>query len=134
MRAAEAEQRRRQADLLADQQAALRRVATLVARAAEPAEVFSVAVGELAHSLGVDHVTLVRFEADESCVVLAARDRPGMPRNGRAVNGFTLDGDNISARIREAGSPARIDDYATATGPIADRCTSSVCAQGQGCR
>ena len=72
VRAAEAEQRRRHADTLASQQAALRRVATLVARGADPTDVFDVAVTELARSLGVDQVTLLRFEPDDTCVVLAA--------------------------------------------------------------
>ena len=48
LRAAESEQRRREADALAKQQAALRCVATLVARGAEPTEVYPVAVAELA--------------------------------------------------------------------------------------
>ena len=120
LRAAEAEQRRRQADVLAGQQAALRRVATLVARAAAPAEVFSVAVRELAHSLDVDHVTLVCFEPDDTCIVLAAQDRPGSPGMPQGER-LSLAGDNISSRIRDTGSPARVDDYTTATGPIATR-------------
>jgi len=49
LRAAESEQRRREAATLARQQAALRTVATLVARGADPAEVYPVAVTELAH-------------------------------------------------------------------------------------
>lgn len=121
LRAAEAEQRRREADLLAAQQAALRRVATLVARSADPAEVYAVAVDELAQSLGADHVTLVRFESDD-CVVLAARDRTQQVTAGLAAGErFALTGDSISARIRKTGLPDRIDDYATASGPIAAR-------------
>ena len=120
LRAAEAEQRRRQADVLAGQQAALRRVATLVARAADLQEVFSVAVHELALSLGVDHASLLRFESDENCVVLAALERPGRPGLTRGER-LSLTGDSVSARIRKAGSPALIDDYHTATGPIARR-------------
>lgn len=120
LRAAEAEQRRRQADALAAQQAALRRVATLVARGADPAEVYAVAVEELAQSLGVDQVTLLRFEPDGTAVVLAARDRPG---KDALVPGerLSLSGDSVSARIQQSGAPARIDDYTEATGPIATR-------------
>ncbi|NVN53898.1 ATP-binding protein [Mycolicibacterium hippocampi] len=120
LRAAEAELRRRHADTLAAQQAALRRVATLVARGAELSEVFSVAVNELATSLDVDHVTLLRFTADEECVVLATRDRPGRPGLAHGER-FSLAGDSVSARIHGTGSPARIDDYRAATGPIATR-------------
>lgn len=77
LRALEAEQRRREAAALATQQEALRRVATLVARGAEPAAVYPVTVTELARGLDVVHVTLVRFDADDTCTVLAAHDRPG---------------------------------------------------------
>ncbi|WP_304118940.1 GAF domain-containing protein [Mycolicibacterium bacteremicum] len=120
LRAAEAEQRRGQADELAGQQAALRRVATLVARSADLGEVYTAAVRELAHSLAVDHVTLVRFESEQTCLVVAAHDLPDVPGIGVGER-FPLTGDNISSRIRAAGAPARIDDYADAAGPIADR-------------
>jgi len=119
VRAAEADERRRQATTLAGQQAALRRVATLVARSAPPAEIYAVAVEELAHSLGVDHVTLVRFDADD-CVVLASRDLQGLP-GLVAGERFSLAGDSLSARIAHTGQPARIDDYHALPGPIAER-------------
>jgi signal transduction histidine kinase len=120
LRAAEAEQRRQHADVLANQQAALRRVATLVARSAQPEVVFAATVDELAQSVGADHVTLVRFEGEDTCVVLAALDRPGVP--GMQVGEhLSLDGDNLSAHIRQTASPGRIDDYDSAAGPIATR-------------
>lgn len=120
VRAAEAEQRRRQAARLASQQAALRRVATLVARGADPTEVFGVAVTELARSLAVDQVTLLRFEPDDTCIVLAACDRPGKPSLSPGER-LPLAGDSVSTRIRRRGAPARIENYDEATGPIADR-------------
>ena len=120
LRAAEAERRRRQADALAAQQAALRRVATLVAGGAELSEVFSAAVEELAHSLDVDQVTLLRFDADGTAEVLAARDRPGKPSLTPGER-LSLAGDSVSTRIRQRGAPARIGDYTVATGPIATR-------------
>jgi signal transduction histidine kinase len=120
LRAAEAEQRRRQADALARQQAALRRVATLVARGADPADVYPVTVTELARGLDVEHVTLVRFESDQSCTVLAAQDRPGR-ETLRTGERLPLDGESISGRIRRTGATARIDDYESVEGTIADR-------------
>ena len=69
LRAAESELRRREAEAshaeasaLAEQQAALRRVATLVARGVDPSEVYPAAVAELARGLGVDNVALLRYE------------------------------------------------------------------------
>ena len=105
---------------LAKQQAALRAVATLVARGAEPSEVYPVAVNELARGLGVEHVTLVGYDDDGHCVVLAtcdSRDRAGMTVGER----FPLDGQSLSSQIAGSGVPARIDDYSTAEGPIAER-------------
>ncbi|WP_422746607.1 ATP-binding protein [Mycobacterium sp. WMMD1722] len=104
---------------LADQQTALRRVATLVARGAEPAEVYPAAVSELAVGLGVEHVTLVSFD-DDGCVVLAARD--DIPRETLHVGErFALDGDSISARVLRTGGTSRIDDYESVPGSISER-------------
>jgi signal transduction histidine kinase len=127
LRAAEADQRRSEAEAsraaasaLAKQQNALRRVATLVARGAEPAEVYPVAVEELARGLGVEHVTLVSYEADDGCVVLAARDQPARP-GFAAGDRVSLEGDSVCAAIHRTGEPARIDDYTDAEGTLAAR-------------
>ena len=47
---------------IADEQAALRRVATLVARGAAPEEVFTAVAGEVGQLLGVELATLFRYE------------------------------------------------------------------------
>ncbi|MET0473842.1 MAG: ATP-binding protein [Mycobacterium sp.] len=120
LRAAEAEQRRRQADALAKQQTALRRVATLVARGADPADVYPVTVTELARGLDVEHVTLVRFESEQWCTVLAAHDSPGR-ETLQIGERLPLDGDSLTARIRQTGSTTRIDDYALLDGSVAAR-------------
>ncbi|WP_443677446.1 GAF domain-containing sensor histidine kinase [Mycobacterium yunnanensis] len=120
LRALEAEERRREAAALATQQAALRRVATLVARGAEPSAVYPVTVTELARGLDVEHVTLVRFDADDLCTVLATHDRPGRERL-LVGERMPIDGDSITGRIRSSGSPARVDDYSVLTGTIASR-------------
>ena len=111
---------------LAKQQAALRAVATLVARGAEPSEVYPVAVAELARGLGVEHVTLVGYDDDGLGVVLATRDSPD--RAAMTVGErLPLDGQSLSAQIVGTGAPARIDDYSTAEGPIADRMRGLEC-------
>jgi signal transduction histidine kinase len=120
LRAAESEQRRRDADAMAAQQAALRRVATLVARGADPTDVYPVAVNELARGLEVEHVTLIEFAPDQDCTVLAAYDSS---ERGRLQVGerLPLDGDSVAIRIRRTGVAARIDDHAAADGTIASR-------------
>lgn len=120
LRTAEAEQRGREAAALARQQSALRRVATLVARGADPADVYPVTVTELARGLDVEHVTLVRFDDGASCTVLAAHDRPG--RETLPVGEqLPLVGDSVAARIRRTGRVARIDDYEGLEGALAGR-------------
>lgn len=120
LRAAESERITAEVSRLASQQVALRRVATQVAHGAVLPEVYHVAVQELAKSLHVDHVTVLRFDPDGQCVVVAAHDHrngPGLSEGER----FSLDGESVSARIRDTGQPARIESYDAAPGAIAAR-------------
>ena len=76
-------------------QAALRRVATLVARGAAPDDIYPVAVAELANGPDVEHATLIQYDGHDG-VVLAIRDttsRPTMVVGQR----FPLDGPGIGA-------------------------------------
>jgi signal transduction histidine kinase len=125
LRPVEADQRRREAEAsrdairaLADQQAALRRIATLVAHTVPPSEVFSAVAEELALCLGVHHSAVVRYEPDSAAIVLAARDEP-RSKKMRVGRRFTLQGDTVAAMIMRAGRAARIDNHDTAAGPDA---------------
>ena len=72
------ERRRAEAEVkrLADEQAAFRRVATLVAREASQAEVFAAVAEEVRRLLAVDEIRLLRFERDDhdDAVVVAGPD------------------------------------------------------------
>jgi signal transduction histidine kinase len=117
---AELQSRRDDLQVLADQQAALRRVATLVARGANPSEVFSAVATELARVLAVQNAVVWRYEADGSATLLAACDEPGakkMPVGDR----FTLEGDNVAATVLHTGRPARMDNLDDAAGSAAAR-------------
>jgi PAS domain S-box-containing protein len=106
--------------LLADEQAALRRVATLVARGASPSAVFSAVAAELARVLAVQHASVWRYEPDGAATLLAASDEPGakkMPVGDR----FTLEGDNLAAMVLHTGRPARMDSLDEAAGSAAAR-------------
>jgi signal transduction histidine kinase len=127
-RAVEADQRRREADLNAEQahalaelQAALRRVATLVARGVTPAEVYAAVATELARCLGVCYSALWRYEPDGAATLLVTRDDdPGlkqMPVGAR----FSLKGESVPAMVLHTGRPARIDSYEKAAGSTAAR-------------
>jgi signal transduction histidine kinase len=127
LRAAESELRRREAEAshatasaLAEQQAALRRVATLVARGVDPAQVYPAAVAELSQGLGIDNVALLRYEAGEALVLLAARDESDITKMAIGER-IPLEGDNLAAMILDSEAPARFDSYDKATGPTAER-------------
>ncbi len=120
LRAAEAEQRRREADALAEQQAALRRVATLVARGTKPSEVFPMAVDELSRGLGADNVALLQYETDCAVVLLAARDERAATKMAIGER-FSLAGESVAALIHDTGAPARMDSFDRATGATAAR-------------
>jgi signal transduction histidine kinase len=111
---------REQLARLADEQAALRRVATLVARGAPPADVFEAVTAELGRLLRVGSTGLVRFEEDDTATVIAGWGRLGevVPIGRR----LPLGGTNVISKIARTGRPARLDDYErAASGHIADR-------------
>jgi hypothetical protein len=60
-------------DRITGEQAALRRVATLVARGVPPAEVFAAVTGEAGRLLHADHATMVRYGPDGATTVWGAR-------------------------------------------------------------
>jgi signal transduction histidine kinase len=103
---------------LAAEHAALRRVATLVARGAPPEEVFAAVTDEVGQLLPVDYAALSRYGADHTLTYVAAWSRTGnpFPPVGTRV---TLGGKNVSTLVFETGRPARIDCYADASGPFA---------------
>jgi signal transduction histidine kinase len=128
LRAAESELRRREAEAshakaraLAEQQAALRRVATLVARGVDPAQVYPAAVTELSRGLGIDNVALLRYESGEALVLLAARDESELTKMSIGERIPLEDDDNVPAMILATGAPARMDCFDDATGPTAER-------------
>ena len=67
---------------LVAEQAALRRVATLVARGIDPAEIFSAVAEEIRRLLDADSAGMARFEPDGTSVVVvgsAGEDPVGLP-------------------------------------------------------
>jgi PAS domain S-box-containing protein len=109
--------------LLADQQAALRRVATLVARGVSPAEIFSVVAEEMANCLHVNNASVSRFDSDEVVILALSRIDEGMENKPKVGQRHTLEGDNIATRVRYGAHPARLDSVQLrhAPGSIAAR-------------
>src|SRR5262249_26440930 len=87
--------------LLADEQAALRRVATLVARESSPVEIFGAVTEEACRVLASEAVGLLRFDPDETATLVAQSDTPWDPPP--LGTRFTLDGENVVARVSLTG-------------------------------
>jgi signal transduction histidine kinase len=100
---------------LADEQAALRRVATLVARGAAPEEVFAAVTEEVARLFVADLATMCRYESDGTYTIVASARTP-FPVGSR----WPLGGKNLATLVFETGGPSRIENYAEASGPLAD--------------
>ena len=103
---------------LADEQAALRRVATLVAEAVPTSEVFEAVTAEVGLQCDADLARMERFEPDRTVTAIAAWERSG-PAQLAVGQRFTLEGASIAAQIHETGRPARVDTFVGTSGPIA---------------
>ncbi|HEY4409159.1 MAG TPA: GAF domain-containing protein, partial [Acidimicrobiia bacterium] len=106
-------------DLL-EEQAALRRVATLVARAVPPQEVFCAVVSEVCDLLGADATSLLSYEPDGTATVVANR-HPRADVNLPVGARLNLAGDNVTGAVLQTGRPARMDSYDRAPGLLAAR-------------
>jgi PAS domain S-box-containing protein len=108
---------REQLARLADEQAALRRVATLVAQGVPPQEVFAAVAQEVGLLLGVDVTHMARYELDGTATGVAAWSPAGVHKPvGTRVN---AEGESIVAIVSRTGRPARMRGYENASGPAA---------------
>jgi GAF domain-containing protein len=103
--------------VVAEEQAALRRLATLVARGPAPQEVFAAVTEEVGRLLSVDYAHVGRYEADRAVTFRAASGQTDrvLPAGTR----LKLGGKNVSTLVFETRRPARVDSYADASGPSA---------------
>ena len=115
-----AELRRSEASLaqLAEEQAALRRVATLVAEGAAPTAVFDAVAAEMEGLLHADGVTLSRYEPGSEVTVVAHRGSNArrVPPGSRVRH----EGENVTTMVRRSERPARMESYAGTHGAIAE--------------
>src|SRR5262245_50349347 len=95
---------------LAQEQRALRRVATLVASEATPERVFAAVSEETARVLEVSSAAVFRYEGDDTATVLGRLD---LDDTGVFPVGDRIFADENTAigRARDSGLPARIQDY-----------------------
>jgi signal transduction histidine kinase len=101
---------------LAEEQAALRRVATLVAREAPPEEVFAKVAEEVGLLLGAESAWMSCFDPDGAATVVAS--------SGQLATAFPVgmrvssEGWTVIEMVRRTARPARIDDYMQAPGSL----------------
>src|SRR6266536_5655924 len=105
---------------LLEEQAALRRVATLVARGVRPPEIFSAVAEEVGRLLGADNAVVVRFAPDgtSTVVVGVGEDLEKAPGGTR----WDLNDYFATTAVWRTGRSARVDDdrWRSASGPVAD--------------
>ena len=105
---------------LLDEQAALRRVATLVASGGDPARMFTSVTEEVGRLLGAQTANLVRYRHDGTADVIGGWNEPGVPSVPVGTR-LVLDGETLTPKICRSGLPERVDDYSGLTGTLAER-------------
>jgi PAS domain S-box-containing protein len=103
---------------MAEEQAALRRVATAVAAEVEPARLFGLIAEEVGRALGARAGNILRFNGDGTA------DTMGVWSEGAETipvgTAVVLDGQTIAPQIWRTGRPARFDTLDGMTGTLVD--------------
>jgi signal transduction histidine kinase len=107
-------QARAEVTRLAEEQAALRRVATLIARGAPPEEVFPAVAREVAQLLGDATPNIMRYESGGEVTFLVGSSTLAAGTRTR------LAGDSVTERIRRTGAPAYVENYRNLWGTAAE--------------
>ena len=104
---------RAEAERLAQEQAALRRVATLVACERPPAEIFAKVAEEVGLLFDGDAALIQRYDPDGYAAVVGSWGQT-LPVGSR----WTLDEDGVAARVHRTQRPARVVSYEHAPGAL----------------
>ena len=111
---------RAEVQYLADEQAALRRVATLVAEDIPPADLFTAVAEEVGRLLGTPRAGMAHYETDDTVTVLATWAEGQQASAHPLVPGpWPLEGGDLASAISRTGTAVRLDDYDGVPGPIA---------------
>src|SRR5215218_738678 len=110
-------------EALAEEQAALRRVATLAAGDADARQLFDCVCEELGRVLGVESTDILRFEGDGIATVVGGWFAPGGPSFPVGMT-IPVEGQTVTAKLYRTGRPQRVDDYSEIGGELAARVRS----------
>ncbi len=119
---------------LADEQAALRRVATMVAGTPASEELFSTVAREVASVLDVSGVIVTRYDADGLALTLGEAFRSELTGAERFLGVGTRmprDPGSLAAQVFDTHGPARIDDFSALPGAVGDLARAA--QLGSGC-
>jgi signal transduction histidine kinase len=104
---------------LAAEQAALRRVATLVAGEATPSRVFEQVTEEIGRLLGLPGANVMKLDGADTATVVGAWSETGEP--GFAIGAtLELDGDTLVPKVVRTGRAQRVERYEQAGGALAE--------------
>jgi hypothetical protein len=107
---------------LAAEQAAMRRLATLVARGVEPWEVFDAVTKEMCRCVPAEGAGLWRYESSDDITMVAAAYHPAAEPVKWPVGARTSTGGNtLASMVQRTGEPARMDSYEDVAGTLATR-------------
>jgi signal transduction histidine kinase len=110
MAVGERQRRLEELERVADEQAALRRIATLVAAGATEADLAAAVSCEIGGLFGAQSATVVRWDGDTIRVIGSWRADSADPGLAGAV--LSYGGDTITARVVETAAPARVESAA----------------------
>src|SRR3954449_1140105 len=100
---------------LAAEQAALRRVATLVAGEASPSRVFEQVTEEIGRLLGLPGANVMKLDGGHTATVVGAWSETGEPRFAVGAT-LELDGDTLVPKVVRTGRAQRVERYEHASG------------------
>ncbi len=118
-------------EALLAQQAALRRVATLVVSDPVPARLFEGVCEEVGRVLSVESVGVIRFEDDGTGTIVGYWAAGGAP-TFQTGERLPLDGETVSAKLRRSGRSQRVDDYTGVHGDLVKRLRATGIASAVG--
>jgi signal transduction histidine kinase len=132
--AARSRREARRSARLSEEQSALRRVATLVARAGPPSVVFEAVIREVGLLCEADLARMERYEEDGTVTGVAAWSRvPGQLAELAVGTRLHLDGLSIARGVQQTGGPVRVDSFGQDTGAIAEEARAVGIRASVGC-
>ena len=109
---------------LADEHAALRRVATLVAEESPPSRLFQQVTEEVGQLLGLPGATVVQYDGTVTATVVG-----GWSEDGRQLlpvgTSLDLGGDTVVAKVLQTGAAQRVERYDEVSGSLAETLRSA---------